>query len=233
MVKVYWKRGGYNLHYIPMCSAKFCFAFSCAWMCYPLQVECYTFAHLSTVTSGPLHLSIHCYLSTDTDISHVQRPDYWRGAIIGENLLPTFLHNSLLKRLKWQCVRLHCPFEPGCPQHSPGGCQMLPDDTSPLSKGFISCTVASQWGWVCCPLFVVTTGDISQEHHAATKPLFSATLGCCLSMPPRQPSPPDFTLSLSPLTQRPSAERIHLSDSAIVSEPAHWLLLSLSVMRFD
>lgn len=33
-----------------------------------------------------------------------------------------------------KCKRLKSPFEPGCPQHSPGGCQMLPDDTSPPQR---------------------------------------------------------------------------------------------------
>lgn len=105
----------------------------------------------------------------------------------------------------------------------------------PLSDSFISYPIQSmELGPVCCPLFVVTTGDSFQEHYAATKPLFSLALFSLFNCPcPQADGVLLALLFLSPLTQLLSAERRHLSDRAIVSRPAHCLLLSLTVMRFD
>lgn len=100
---------------------------------------------------------------------------------------------------------------------------------------FLPCGQSMVLGPVYCPLFVVTTGDVFQEHCNHKAPFWLSTvLPVQLSMPPGPPSPPGSPLSpCLPPTVLPSAERRHLTDRAIVSRPAHCLLLSLTVMRFD
>lgn len=127
------------------------------------------------------------------------------------------------------CLNLYSP------RHPHGGYKVLPDDTSSPSDSFISYPLQSmELGPVYCPLFVVTTGDSFQEHYTATKPLFSLALFSLFNCPcPQADGVLLAPLSLSPSTRLSSAERRHLSDRAIVSRPAHCLLLSLTVMRFD
>lgn len=81
------------------------------------------------------------------------------------------------------------------------------------SESFISYTGLSVKQ---CPLFVVTTGDIFQEHHATTKPLFSLALSSLLNCPCPQAGRVLLTfLSLNPPPSSPNRTLINWRETFI------------------
>lgn len=210
--------------------AVFLLCMPCVWS--PSQMECYT-----SISSDLWTTSSFNALSPQWRYRHNPWP---KGRLLERGhcrlKLPTpfIMEQFKMTETGGNCsVSLKLYF----PQHPCGGYQMLPDDTSSPSDSFISYPGQSmEPGPVNCPLFVVTTGDSFQEHCASMKPLFSLALFSLFNCPCPQA---DWvllallSLSLSPPTLLPSAERRHLSDRAIVSRPAHCLPLSLTVMRFD
>lgn len=126
-----------------------------------------------------------------------------------------------------------------------GGCQMLPGDTS-LPPQIAS--LPTPWpddeaglSVVSCPVCCDYRGHFSGTlcNHKATFQL-STILPVRLSVPQgwrSSPGSPLLSLSLSHTVSSspysPQLKRRHLSDRAIVSRPAHCLLLSLTVMCFD
>lgn len=122
------------------------------------------------------------------------------------------------------------PFELGWSSTLSCGCQMLPGDTSPSWVNFISSTVTRQCSMasvLCCPV-CCEYRMFFQEYQVSSKPIVNKALSVPFNC--TCPKAGQTRLTFSPLS---SAERRNLSDGVIVNNPAHWPILSLTVVHFD
>lgn len=123
-----------------------------------LPLQCYT-----SVTSGPLHLSINCHfsryrLNPKTKGQTVGGLDLKHPAPRTVTQLIKY-HNERLTR---RSVRLNLDF----PRHPHVGCKVLPDDTAPSHRTALLPTRCSKWSRVPgTVLFVMTRGGSFQGRY--------------------------------------------------------------------